>query len=203
MKTAAIFTALLASAAAFAPSSVENKASSSLAAFKDELGAQAPLGYWDPLGLCKDGDQAKFDRLRYVEIKHGRIAMLAVVGYLFEKAGITFDGDINYSGLKFADVPAGFAAFKAIGNFGVTQILVFIGVLEVAFMKDASGKNEFPGDFRNGLADFGWDKLDNATKMKKRAIELNNGRAAQMGILGLMVHDQLGNVDSLLPPVSF
>ncbi len=36
--------------------------------------------------------------------------------------------------------------------------------------------------------------------MKKRAIELNNGRAAQMGILGLMVHEKLGNVDQLLPP---
>jgi hypothetical protein len=29
-------------------------------------------------------------------------------------------------------------------------------------------------------------------KLKKRAIELNNGRAAQMGILALMVHEQLG-----------
>ncbi|MGK3757084.1 MAG: hypothetical protein ACI8RD_009398, partial [Bacillariaceae sp.] len=30
------------------------------------------------------------------------------------------------------------------------------------------------------------------------AIELNNGRAAQMGILALMVHEQLGV--SLIPP---
>jgi hypothetical protein len=30
------------------------------------------------------------------------------------------------------------------------------------------------------------------TKLKKRAIELNQGRAAQMGILALMVHEQLG-----------
>merc|ERR1712187_916953 len=121
-----------------------------------------------PLGLCKDGNQEKFDRLRFVEIKHGRIAMLAVVGYLFEKAGITFDGVINYDGLKFADVPSGFAALKAIGNFGVCQIIAFIGVLEVAFMKDATGSNEFVGDFRNGFIDFGWDKYDDATKMKKR-----------------------------------
>ena len=51
-----------------------------------------------------------------------------------------------------------------------------------------------------GALDFGWDKFDDATKLKKRAIELNNGRAAQMGILGLMVHEKLGNVDQLLPP---
>jgi hypothetical protein len=33
--------------------------------------------------------------------------------------------------------------------------------------------------------------------MSKRAIELNQGRAAQMGILALMVHEQLGV--SLIP----
>lgn len=45
--------------------------------------------------------------------------------------------------------------------------------------------------------DFGWDKLDEETKMKKRAIELNNGRAAQMGILGIMVHENLGNLNEI------
>jgi hypothetical protein len=38
----------------------------------------------------------------------------------------------------------------------------------------------------------GWDTFDEATKLKKRAIELNQGRAAQMGILALMVHEKLG-----------
>jgi len=58
---------------------------------------------------------------------------------------------------------------------------------------------EFKGDFRNGFIDFGWDKLSPEAKMRKRAIELNNGRAAQMGILGLMVHEKLGNIDAILP----
>ena len=34
--------------------------------------------------------------------------------------------------------------------------------------------------------------MSEADKLKKRSIELNNGRAAQMGILALMVHEQLG-----------
>jgi hypothetical protein len=53
--------------------------------------------------LVADGDQEKFDRLRYVEIKHGRICMLAVVGYLVTEAGIRLPGDIRFSSLKFAD----------------------------------------------------------------------------------------------------
>jgi hypothetical protein len=59
-------------------------------------------------------------------------------------------------------------------------------------MKSIEGTgNEFVGDFRNGFIDFGWDTLDADTKLKKRAIELNNGRAAQFGILGLMVHEKI------------
>jgi Chlorophyll A-B binding protein len=58
-----------------------------LAAFENELGAQEPLGFFDPLGLVANGDEAKFNRLRYVEIKHGRISMLAVAGYLVAEAG--------------------------------------------------------------------------------------------------------------------
>ena len=38
---------------------------------------------WDPIGLAKTPE--KFERLRYVEIKHGRIAMLAVVGYSLQE----------------------------------------------------------------------------------------------------------------------
>ena len=60
-------------------------------------------------------------------------------------------------------------------------------------MKDIPGTgNEFVGDFRNGAIDFGWDTFSDEAKLSKRAIELNNGRAAMMGILGLMVHEQLG-----------
>lgn len=58
-------------------------------------------------------------------------------------------------------------------------------------MKDVVG-GEFPGDFRNDAFDFGWDTFDDQTKFVKRGIELNQGRAAMMGILALMVHEQLG-----------
>jgi Chlorophyll A-B binding protein len=188
----AVAASLIASAAAFAPAKQAAKTSSALSAFEGELGAQPPLGFFDPLGLVTDGDQAKFDRLRFVELKHGRISMLAVVGYLVQEAGIRLPGDIDLSGTSFSDIPNGFAALSAIPTGGLAQILFFIGVLESSVMRDLTGTGEHVGDFRNGAIDFGWDSFDAETKFKKRAIELNQGRAAQMGILALMVHEKLG-----------
>lgn len=108
----AVIASLVASAAAFAPAKV-GKTTTALKAFESELGAQPPLGFFDPLGLVTDADQARFDRLRFVELKHGRISMLAVVGYLITEAGIRLPGDIDYSGLAFADIPAGEWLFHA------------------------------------------------------------------------------------------
>mmetsp|Transcript_51740 Transcript_51740/g.124870 ORF Transcript_51740/g.124870 Transcript_51740/m.124870 type:complete len:119 (-) Transcript_51740:252-608(-) len=77
--------ALVGSASAFAPStSSQHKTTAALQAvdFSKEIGVQAPLGLWDPPGVLEGKSQAQFDRLRAQEIKHGRVAMLAVVGYL-------------------------------------------------------------------------------------------------------------------------
>jgi hypothetical protein len=43
------------------------------------------------------------------------------------------------------------------------------------------------------------DKQTDEWKKNKRAIELNNGRAAQMGIAGIMVHELMGNLGDILP----
>ena len=196
MKTA-VLASLIAAASAFAPAK-QAATKTSLNSFENELGAQPPLGFFDPLGLVADGDQEKFDRLRYVEIKHGRICMLGVVGYLVNKAGIYLPGDIDYSGTKFSDLGSGWDASTAVPVAGALQVFAFVGFLELAVMKDITG-GEFPGDFRNDAFDLGWDSFDEETKLQKRAIELNQGRAAQMGMLALMVHDKLGNVDDFFP----
>jgi hypothetical protein len=132
-------------------------------------------------------DQERFDRLRYVEVKHGRIAMLAIFGHIYTTMGNRLAGDIDYSGTSFADIKVGLAGLSDIPTAGLAQIFAFIGVLEVFVMKD-KGKGEFPGDLRNGM--FKWSGTDEEL-MQKRAVELNNGRAAQMGILGLMMHEQM------------
>jgi hypothetical protein len=202
----------LGSAAAFAPVAVRHVAPVALKAnaFEGELGAQIPLGYFDPLRLLENADQARFDRLRFVEIKHGRISMLAVVGYLFTASDIRWAGfaDVQHT-IKFADVPGGFGAFEVLPSSYLAWLVLVLGGADFHMARDYTGNPEFPGDIRNGAAHLPanarsgvlqmWDNLDDATKLKKRAIELNNGRAAMMGILALMVHEKLGNLDLILP----
>jgi len=196
MKSACILVTLLASAAAFAPASQHAATKTSLSAFEDELGAQPPLGFFDPIGLVENADQRRFDRLRYIEIKHGRVCMLAFLGNIVTRYGAHLPGAIDKAGDQFDSYPNGLAAFfgpESIPLIGFGQIFFFIGFLELAIMKDIPDKgNEFIGDFRNGSLDFGWDTFDDDTKLQKRAIELNNGRAAMLGILGLMIHEELG-----------
>ena len=190
MKTA-ILASLIASAAAFAPAQ-QGAASSSLAAkdYSKEIGVQMPLGLWDPLNILATASDEKYARLRATELKHGRVAMLGVVGYLTTYAGVRWPG--------MEDVPAGFAAWKALPETVVGQMVAAWIFMEMA-NRDQTGNAEFDGDFRNGYLDFGWDSQSDAWKANKRAIELNQGRAAQMGLLGLMVHDAMGNVKDILP----
>ena len=190
--------ASLVSAAAFSPASSRASSSALKMGFESEIGAQAPLGFWDPLGLLKDADQARFDRLRTVETKHGRIAQLAILGHIVTTAGIRLPGEIS-PGIPFASVKNGLAAFDVIPAAGTAQIVAFIGLIEFGF---AARKEEIEAA---QLKASGWDQ---ETINKKLAIELNNGRAAQMGILALMVHEKLDNnpyiINSLLgSPVPF
>ena len=53
-----------------------------VSAFENELGVQDPVGFWDPAGFTADGSVENFKRRRQTELKHGRISMLATMGYI-------------------------------------------------------------------------------------------------------------------------
>merc|ERR1712029_809234 len=122
----------LAGCSAFAPAQ-PGRTSTRLNAFEEEIGVQPPLGFWDPLGLLDNADQEYFDRLRYSEIKHGRISMLAFLGNIWVRMGNFLDGDIDYQGHAFSSYPPGIAALfgpDAIPRADFYQLLAFVGVLE-------------------------------------------------------------------------
>ena len=50
--------------------------------FENKLGAQAPVDFWNPVGLAADGDVAAFKRRCFMEVEHGRISMMATMGNL-------------------------------------------------------------------------------------------------------------------------
>ena len=133
----------------------------------------------DPLNVLYQAPPERFQRLRLVELKHGRVAMLAVVGHMATTAGLRVPGSEFY--------PAGWAALDNIPPEQLLTNIIAVGVFDFVIVQD-KGKGEYPGDFRNGM--FRWDASPEE-QFQKRAIELNNGRAAQMGILALMVHEKL------------
>jgi hypothetical protein len=132
-----------------------------------QLGAQDPLGFWDPLDLCTD--EATFKDFRAKEIKHGRLAMMGALGMLTQSI-------VQVPGME--GVPKGIdAATVGNGQVGLVAILAIIAGLEVAvFVQDPSKE---PGEFNDplNLGDF---------SMEMRAKELNNGRIAMFAALGII-----------------
>merc|ERR1712165_58975 len=118
-------------------------------AFEGELGVQPPVGFWDPLGFCDDGDEFDFRRRRCVEIKHGRVSMLACIGYIVPEY-FKWPGYLSPStGLKFSDVPHGLAAITKVPAVGWTQI-VFFGLAMESFAMNQSPKDP-PGKLSSRL----------------------------------------------------
>merc|ERR1711992_403395 len=84
-----------------------NYTDSPLRAFESELGVQAPVGFFDPVGFTKDGNEAAFKRRREVEIKHGRVSMLATMGYITPEITGKLPGDLDprSPSIMFDDIP--------------------------------------------------------------------------------------------------
>merc|ERR1712153_217265 len=70
-------------------------------------GQLAPMGFFDPAGFTNDKSISEIKRYREAEVTHGRVAMLAVLGFLVgENFGPLFDGNINGVAInQFWDVP--------------------------------------------------------------------------------------------------
>jgi Chlorophyll A-B binding protein len=60
--------------------------------------------------------------LSQVEVKHGRISMLAILGHLITTAGNRLPGEIAY-GVPFSSVKSGLAAFDGIPAAGSLQLV--------------------------------------------------------------------------------
>jgi len=156
-------------------------------AFENELGVQDPVGFWDPAGFTADGNVENFQRRRQTELKHGRVSMLATMGYITPEITGKLPGYLSPSmGIKFADVPNGLAAISKVPSAGWAQILAYGAFCELS-------QDQSPGTAAS-QGDFGFKVLtssDPAEKQKKLAAELANGRLAMMAIIGMFFQDGL------------
>ena len=85
---------------------------------------------WDPLKLSEVGSDETVAWFRHAEIKHGRVAMAAFVGWWATGSGLRFPGELSH-GLDFASIPSkGLEAWDAVPGWGKAQLLLFAGLIE-------------------------------------------------------------------------
>merc|ERR1719199_858359 len=174
-----------------------------------DLGTTFPLGVYDPLNLIGD-DAAKYRRWQEMEIKHGRLAMAATVHVFITEAGYRWpgylsDGTFGGEPIKFSDMPGGtLASWAAMPPLGWAQIIAFIAALDSAALQEglpeslswdrfqfAQDPNRAPGDVASKNPDVFVRYSDPAEREFKLNAERNNGRAAMVGIIGMMIHEAL------------
>jgi len=174
----------------------------------DEIGVLPPLGRWDPLQIREQGPE-RYRRFVEMEIKHGRMSMAAVTGVLVTYSGLRWPGYLSTSAdIKFSDIPGGaIASWAALPTAAWFQIVLFITFLEIYFLKQDPAKDAgdvVPDDWVWARYPDGYDVWlgDGSTKQVgeeelflgktwKLNAERNNGRAAMMGITGMLIHESL------------
>jgi len=237
MKTAFLLATLAAGASAFAPSSGSIMASSlamSDGAVDAEIaeepakpayptingwtadpekfcaglpGAVAPLGNFDPLGFTKGVPVTEIKRFRESEILHGRVGMLAVLGYLVgENFHPLFGGQVigpANTHLAQVQIVAPFFFAWLVGSIATAELgRANIGWVEPIKAMQYNSENEIKGTFGAVLksnyypGDIGFDPLglkptDPAEFAEMQTKELNNGRLAMIAAIGMMVQEQV------------
>ena len=153
-------------------------------------GACAPLGYGDPAGIAEYGSDRTLAWFRAAELKHGRVAMAATVGWIIQETGITFPGKISLDGTTFASLSNhGTDAWAQLSLSGKLQILFTVGMFE--FYSETIKPHYMSGG-KVGYAGKIWDPIGFTRGVPedvlatKRLAELNNGRLAMIGAISLL-----------------
>jgi len=227
MKSALVITALVSSANAFSMSSPKSSAERTLSmssaaseaptingwtADADKFcaglpGALSPMGEFDPLGLTADLSVAEIKRYREAEVTHGRVSMLAVLGYLVgENFHPLFNGGIsgpaNTHLTQVTEVAPFFFAFLTAGiavcelnraNVGWTKPVEAMNYNAQNEVKGAFGAllrdDYYPGDI--GFDPLGLKPTDPAEFAAMQTKELQNGRLAMLAAMGMIVQEQI------------
>jgi len=173
--------ALFCSSAAFVPGGVVAPRSActqqaSVAMKVDLPGSCPPLGFFDPLGFSKDASPETMKKYREAELNHGRVAMLASFGMIAADSKSLIPR-------VFSDYSSNpLAAIAQCPKLGWLQILTFIMFFEVLGILNSRRADYEPGNFL-GTSQWEMDETWDSYQTK----ELNNGRLAMFGSIGMMI----------------
>ena len=164
---------------------------------KKEAGVSGPFGFFDPLGICPD-DKKNFMKYRESELKHGRVAMLAVLGVIVGESGINFFGS-DISGPAIFQYQQAEILFNAWSYNVVGFILAVEGYNIVngwqsidETMESSVGIAGLRDGYVNGDLKFdplGLKPTAPAALKTIQTKELNNGRLAMLAIAGIVAQE--------------
>ena len=151
-------------------------------------GITGPLDFFDPLGYCEaEGVTAgKVRFYREAELKHGRVAMLAALGFaVAEQFHPLFGGNVDVpSVVAFQETPLQtffFPVVFSLSVFEVFSIFSFENPKEALWSIKA---DHIAGDM--GFDPLGLKPTDAAEFAEMQSKELNNGRLAMIAVAGMV-----------------
>ena len=157
-------------------------------------GISGPLGFFDPLGFSKDADLNTIKRYREAEVLHGRVAMMATVGYLIGESTptIAYDMDTHHTianhQIPEISLSLMFPFFLAINL--TEAIRANIGWVEPGMGPLFSLRDSYyPGDIY--FDPLGLKPKTAAEFANIQTKELNNGRLAMIAAAGMCVQEQV------------
>ena len=159
-------------------------------------GALPPVGLFDPLGFAAKANDATLLRYREAEVTHGRVAMLAAVGFLVgekvEGSSFLFDSQISGPAIThLSQVPTAFWLILLV-SIGAAEQLRAVAAYEdpkdvPIGQQGLMRADHFPGDI--GFDPLGLKPEDPEEFETMVTKELQNGRLAMLAAAGFMAQE--------------
>jgi Chlorophyll A-B binding protein len=168
---------------------------------KNEPGVSGPFGFFDPISLCPENAK-DFSKFRESELKHGRIAMVAFLGFLFAESGLNFFGS-EITGPAIYQYQQAETFFNA-WSFNVVGFCLAVEGYNIVNGWDSPSETMSTNDAVAGLkvgymnGDLKFDPLGLKPKTPAalkamQTKELNNGRLAMLAVAGLIAQELVTN----------